>query len=72
MSITANSRIPRKARRLGFQVMKSREWKHVPYANNHGEFMLIDNRRHQHTPIIGWNYDATLEQIETFLEEAKT
>jgi hypothetical protein len=65
-SKTQESRVRRKAHRLGYRVTKSREWKYVPHLNNRGEYMLLSDRN---SPILGWNYDASLHEIENFLNE---
>jgi hypothetical protein len=66
---TLEARVRRKAHRLGYRVHKSREWKHVPHSNNYGEYMLVNEWRH---PIIGWQYDATLDQIESYLDSVES
>lgn len=60
-SKVVEKRVRRRARRLGYYVTKSREW------NNAGEYMLCDER--SGSPIFGWNYDASLEEIEDFLQQ---
>jgi hypothetical protein len=52
------SRIRKLARRHGYVVRKSREWKHVPHSNNFGHFMLLDLRN---VVILGSRFDATLD-----------
>jgi molybdenum-dependent DNA-binding transcriptional regulator ModE len=59
--------IRRKARRLGYSVRKSREWKHVPHANNLGGYMLIENDTG--CAVLGYQYEATLGDIEAYLKE---
>jgi len=61
------SRVRRLARRQGYAVRKSRQWKHVPKFDNHGEYMLVDSSNG--VPLIGWHYDATLDDIERFLRD---
>jgi hypothetical protein len=61
------SRVRRKARRLGYTVRKSRTIN--IHANDFGEFGLLDEQGY---PLIGWNYDATLEEIEGFLDGQNT
>ncbi len=60
------SRVRGLARRRGYTVSKSREWKHVPHANNHGEYMLANDRNFV---VLGDRFNATLEDIEGFLKE---
>lgn len=58
------SRIRRLARRHGYYVRKSRQWKHVPHPDNHGEYMLLD--ADSSIPVLGWRFDATLDDIAEF------
>jgi hypothetical protein len=55
--------IRRKAKRQGYFVTKSRE--RTFHSNNYGEFMLVSAQ--YNVPILGWDYDATLEDIADFL-----
>jgi hypothetical protein len=57
------SRVHRKAARLGYRVMKSRQ---RPHYENQGEFMLFDDHA---LPLLGWRYDASLPEIEQYLDE---
>jgi hypothetical protein len=57
-------RIRRLARRHGYAVRKSREWKHVPHSNNFGGYMLIESNRN--FVVLGERFDVTLEDIEAF------
>jgi len=57
------SRIRSLAKRRGYSVHKSREWKYVPHSNNYGNYMLVENN----CVVIGDRYDVTLEEIEDFL-----
>lgn len=66
---TLESRVRRKARRLGYQVCKSRERKHVPHGYNFGKYVLAD--LHTRAAVIGWNYDATLDEIEFYLDNVQ-
>ena len=61
------SRVRRRARREGYIVHKSRAWKHVPHCDNHGEFMLSESDRN--IPVLGWRYDATLDEIDEYLSD---
>jgi hypothetical protein len=64
-STTPNeSTIRRKAKRHGYYVTKSRETFH---SNNLGDYMLLDVQHN--VPILGWNYDASLEDIAEFLSD---
>jgi hypothetical protein len=66
MSSTLENRVRRKAGRAGYRVLKSRQ---RPHFENQGEYMLID----QHAlPVFGGYYDATLKDIEAFLDEQNT
>jgi hypothetical protein len=58
------SRVRSLARRRGYWVTKSRARKTVPAINNHGLFMLVDDCN---TVVLGERYDATLDEIESFL-----
>ena len=35
------SRVRRLAKRRGYFVRKSRQWKYIPHANNYGGYMLV-------------------------------
>jgi hypothetical protein len=56
-------KVRRLARKHGYYVYKSRERKHVPHANNHGEYMLVNDRN---GVVLGARYDASLDQIEAY------
>lgn len=60
------SRVRRLAQRHGYRVHRSRESKHVPHADNHGEFMLIDNDTN--CVALGQRFDASLDEIEGWLK----
>jgi hypothetical protein len=62
---TLETRVRRKAGRIGYRVIKSRQWKHVPNLYNYGEYMLLDNRGF---PLVGHAYNASLEEIEDWLD----
>jgi hypothetical protein len=62
-------RIRRLARRHGYALRKSRQWRHVPNLDNFGDFMLIDPLRN--TVIMGERFNATLDDIKTFFREAE-
>jgi hypothetical protein len=57
---------PPQAKRFGYYVKKSREWVHVPHCNNYGEYMLVGAQNN--VAVLGWNYDADLEEISEFLQ----
>lgn len=57
-------RVRRLARRHGYRLHKSRQWKDVPNLDNFGEYMLIDADRNG--IVLGSRFDATLEEIEEF------
>jgi hypothetical protein len=56
--------IRRRAKRLGYYVSKSREWKHAPHANNRVRYMLINSNR---WIVLGMRFDASLQDIDEFL-----
>jgi hypothetical protein len=62
-AIPSESTIRRKAKRHGYFVTKSRE--RTFHSNNYGEFMLVSAQ--YNVPILGWDYDASLEDIADFL-----
>ncbi len=49
------------ARRRGYVVRKSRQWKHVPHSNNHGEYMLIDPFRN--IIVLGERFNASHPEV---------
>lgn len=59
-------RVREKAKRKGYRVTKSRQ--KSTNANNWGDYMLVD--ANHNTVIMGQNYDAALEDIASFLEDA--
>jgi len=61
------STVRRKAQLLGYYVTKSRQRNHVPNLDNYGEYMLIEASRS--LCILGPRYDATLDYIESWLDE---
>ncbi|KAB2738450.1 hypothetical protein F9K90_07130 [Brucella anthropi] len=63
------STLRRRAEKLGWAIHKSRT-RNI-HANDHGEYMLIDQNRG--TLVTGANYDADLEMVESFIarEEAR-
>jgi hypothetical protein len=63
---TLEKRVRTKAPRNGYVVSKSRQRAHVPNLDNRGLYMLADDRNHC---VLGDRYDATLEEIEAFLDE---
>jgi hypothetical protein len=58
------NRVRRKAAREGYRVIKSRRI--VDGWDNAGEYMLVDERN---VPALGWQYDASLDEIESFLSD---
>ena len=60
---TFKSRVRRKASRIGYRVYKSRQREHY---NNQGEFQLADDHN---TVMLGDRFDASLEEIETYIDE---
>jgi hypothetical protein len=59
-SSTRESRVRREAARIGYHVRKSRKRD----FDHDGKFMLLDDRR---ACVLGSWYDATLDQIESYL-----
>jgi hypothetical protein len=62
MSTTLENRVRRKAGRIGWRVCKSRQQQH---SNNHGEFQLVNS---SNLVVLGCDYDASLDEIESFLD----
>jgi hypothetical protein len=69
-TVITESNIRRRARRCGYRVHKSRAWKHVPNLDNRGDYMLLDNA--SNFAVLGFRYNATLEDIDASLKEAAT
>ena len=63
MTAANESSVRRLAKRRGYLVRKSRQQN---AHTNSGEFMLLDRRNRV---ILGERFDATLEDIDAFLEE---
>jgi hypothetical protein len=61
------STVRRRAAKLGYRIEKSKQRKHVPNLDNHGEYMLIENQRN--FVVFGERYDATLEEINDWLTD---
>jgi hypothetical protein len=61
---TQEHRIRRLARRQGYTVRKSRAGLS---GDNLGEYALVNS--YYNIVVLGWRFDATLEQIEAFLRE---
>jgi hypothetical protein len=60
---TLESRVRRKAGRLGYRVTKSRQQYH---SNNLGEYQLVNDRN---TVVLGSRYDVSLAEITEYLDE---
>jgi hypothetical protein len=60
------STIREKAKRMGYYVTKSRQGTH---PNNHGLYRLVEADRN--FVVLGENYDATLVEIERWLEKRR-
>ena len=58
--------VRRLAHRHECRVIKSREWKYVPHCHNHGLYMLVN---WNNWVLLGADFDATLEDIESFLNK---
>jgi hypothetical protein len=61
----AESTVRARAKRAGFSVRKSRRRSRTP--SNCGEYMLLEQGRA--IPILGWHYDATLDDIDQYLRD---
>ncbi len=61
-SMTQESRVRRLAQREGYLVRKLRG---ALGLNNHGHYMLVNPKTG--APMVGWNYDATLDEIAEWL-----
>ena len=59
---TQESRVRRLAQRNGYVVRKLRG---ITGLNNYGLYMLVASNTG--APMVGWNYDATLDEIEEWL-----
>jgi hypothetical protein len=59
----------RRSWRRGYCIRKSRQRKHLPNVDNRGEYMLIDAGAN--IIVLGSRYDATLEDIASFLTRAE-
>ena len=65
---TVENRVRRKAIRNGFGVRKSRRY--VNGWDNVGEYMLIDASRN--FCVLGSQYDASLQDIENYLDQPES
>jgi hypothetical protein len=59
------NRVRRMAGRAGYIVRRSRQWKHVPNLDNHGDYMLVD--ADSNFAVLGFRFDATLDDIADWL-----
>jgi hypothetical protein len=66
VSTTLENRVRRKAARLDYRVEKSRQGIH---ANNMGRYQLIGPFGPSCSVVLGSDFDATLEQIEHYLDK---
>ncbi|MFZ0846152.1 MAG: hypothetical protein WAM62_10200 [Pseudolabrys sp.] len=62
------NRIRSLAKRRGYRLRRSREWKNVPNLDNYGEYMLIDAAHN--FIVLGERFNASLNDIEAFLGDA--
>jgi hypothetical protein len=62
------SRVRSLARRRGYSVRKSHEWKHVPHSDNYGDYMLC--HVYTNSVVLGVRFNATLDDIEAYLRDA--
>jgi hypothetical protein len=68
-TVALESRVHRKARRLGYAVRKSRTQN--IHSRDYGEYALFDVADADGPyPILGWDYDYSLSDIEAWLDEA--
>ena len=58
------STVRSRAKRRGYKVWKARGREHI---NNRGQYMLVDASRN--TVALGGDYDASLDEISTWLAE---
>jgi hypothetical protein len=61
------SRLRHRAQTRGYYITKSRT---QPHYDNQGEYMLVD--AYSNVVVLGVRYDATLNEIELFLRDAKS
>jgi hypothetical protein len=61
--------VRRLATAYGYRISKSRQRKHFPNLDNHGDFMLLDAAGNY--PVLGFKFDATLDEIHQYLTEAE-
>jgi hypothetical protein len=61
------ARVRRLALQQGYQVCKSRQRSSVPNLDNFGDYMLLEAAGNY--PVLGFKYDATLEDIEGYLND---
>lgn len=67
MTSTSESALRKRADWRGYKIEKSRGQEHL---NNRGQFMLT--RLDDNIPVLGWNYDAELNDIAAYLNEGET
>ena len=61
----SEARVRRLAHQFGYRVVKSRQRKHVPNLDNHGQYMSIENA--SNFAVLGNRFDARLDDIEDYL-----
>jgi hypothetical protein len=61
------ARVRRLATAYGYRISKSRQRKHVPNLDNHGDFMLLEAASNY--PVLGFKYDASLDEIAQYLTD---
>jgi hypothetical protein len=59
--------VRRRAKRLGYYVIKSKQRTGVPNAENHGYYRLIN--ANDNWVVLGERFDARLEDIDEFLSQ---
>jgi hypothetical protein len=59
--------VRRLAVQYGYRVCKSRQRNNVPNLDNFGDYKLVDAA--DNYPVLGFKYDATLDQIRQWIEE---
>jgi hypothetical protein len=61
------TRVRRLAKKHGYYVRKSRQWKYIPHANNYGGYTLV--LLNCNAVVLGSRFEATLNEIEHFFKE---
>ena len=56
------------ARRAGYALHKSRQWKHVPNLDNYGGYMIVDSATN--SVVAGSRFELDLPVVAAWLAEA--